>query len=503
MKLFVFSLLLFFQFFCINAVFSQITNSQKPVYLTFTTHNEDGEPYNNFIYYKTKRNFIVQLADSIIKRGVKWSFQSDWKFLQAVKNFDTGSVVLNTNGKNLIKWLTEDRGIKCDPHSHEANGYNYADVAYLHSQLGITPSKVVGGFLYNVVIGGNNWENLENGIYGRTYTSYFWKPDILWGAGTQSHINDPQKYGVWKPKSMIDFYSHDSSKNLMLIGNGCSNKIYDTSNITNNVQKFRNIINAISLGVFPDSGFFTASIHSQIGDFSLPQINRIIQFIDSVQIYADQGKIVWKDLQEIQNIWENENNKIPFGTSCSDIPSVYSYFNIKLIQEGFYDKADDKLSLKDTVRAYLRNNTTPFAIIDSAKALVDSLSFTGNFIFFKADSGMYYIDIKHRNCLETFSKSGGEFFIKGGIMNYDFTINQDQAFGNNLKQKGTRFCIISGDCNSDGIIDLSDMTLIFNDSQMFKNGYNNSDIDGNCITDLNDLIISFNNSVDFAEVISP
>ena len=146
---------------------------QTPVYLTFTTHNEDAEPYNNFNYYRTRRNFIVQLADSIVAKGAKWNFQSDWRFLLAVKNFDTGSVVLNTNGKNIIKWLIEDRGIDCDPHSHESSLYNYADVAYLHSQLGITPSKVVGGFLYDTVINGNNWENLEDGMYGRYYTNYF------------------------------------------------------------------------------------------------------------------------------------------------------------------------------------------------------------------------------------------------------------------------------------------------------------------------------------------
>lgn len=66
--------------------------------------------------------------------------------LLAVQQFDTGTVIANTNGKNLLRWFVEEKGVICDPHSHE-NGYNYADVAYLHEQLGIMATKVVGGFL--------------------------------------------------------------------------------------------------------------------------------------------------------------------------------------------------------------------------------------------------------------------------------------------------------------------------------------------------------------------
>ncbi len=88
------------------------SQTQTPVYLTFITHNEDAEPYNtNFNYYILRRNIIVQIADSVTARGTKWNFQSDWRFLAGVKNFDTGNVILNTNGKNLIRWLVEDKGI--------------------------------------------------------------------------------------------------------------------------------------------------------------------------------------------------------------------------------------------------------------------------------------------------------------------------------------------------------------------------------------------------------
>ncbi|MBK8552642.1 MAG: hypothetical protein IPL53_16855 [Ignavibacteria bacterium] len=477
--------------------------SQTPVYLTFTTHNEDAEPYNNFIYYRTRRNFVVQLADSIQAKGAKWNFQSDWRFLQAVKNFDTGSVTSNTNGKNLIKWLIEDKGIDCDPHSHESNGYNYADVAYLHSQLGITPSKVVGGFLYDTVVNGNNWENLEDGMYGRIYTSYFWQPDILWGGGTQGHVNDPQNFGVWKPQSMENYYIHDSTKHLTLIGNGCNNKIYDTTLVTTVVQRIRNVVNAVTYNAFPDSGVYTATVHTQIGQLNASQINKVCQFIDSVKSFVNEGKVIWKNLDEIYDIWNTAYGKKPFRTTCAQLPAVYSHFNIRVIPEGFYNESGNHLNQNDTVRACLRNTAAPFEIIDSAEAVIDSISFNGNFVFFRSASGIYYLDVKHRNSIETYSKAGGEAFTAGSAMNYDFTSSQSQAYGNNLKLKGSRYCIYSGDCYSDGIIDLSDLIMTSNDASSFINGYVLTDIDGDNNVSLSDLVIAYNNSVNFAGIILP
>lgn len=498
-KIFFFALTIL-SFCCIENIKTQPVT---PVYLTFTTHNEDAEPYNNFFYYRTRRNFVVQLADSIVNKGAKWNFQSDWKFLLAVKNFDTGSVVLNTNGKNLIKWLIEDKGIDCDPHSHEANGYNYADVAYLHSQLGISPSKIAGGFLYDTIIGGNNWENLENGIYGRVYTSYFWKPDILWGGGTPSHVNDPQNYGAWKPQSMENYYIHDPSKHLTLIGNGCNNKIYDTSLVSTVVQRIRNITSAVNYGVFPDTGFYTATVHTQIGSLNASQILKVCQFIDSLKTFVTQGKVIWKNLDEIYDIWNSDYDKKPFWTSCSDLPELYSYENITVIPEGFYDTGSNKLNSKDRVFVYLRNVNSPYQVVDSSKAVIDSVTFTGNFGFAFAGTSTYYIVIKHRNSLETWSKSGGQSFTYGSSMNYNFTTSQSQAFGNNMILKGSKYCLYGGDVNQDGVIDLGDISQIDNDVLNITYGYAVSDVNGDGIVDLADQAIADNNAFGYVSKVVP
>ncbi len=294
--------------------------NHPPVYMTLASHNEDNSNWTTFSFYKPKRDLLVQLANIVQTKGAAWSFQSDWKFLLGVMMFDTGSVVSNTNGKNLIKWMVEDKGIFCDPHSHEANGYNYADVAYLHQQLGITPTKVVGGFLYDTVINGNNWENFESGIYGRMYPSYFWQPDILWGGGTPLHVADPYPLGAWKPKSMADYYTHDSTKHLVLLAHGCENHIEDTSNIYYNTEILRNIVRQLDNGRLPDSGFYPAFSIFNVGDLNASRVTKISQFIDSVNALTAGGRVQWKSLTQIYNIWNSTYNKRPYRIMCEDIP---------------------------------------------------------------------------------------------------------------------------------------------------------------------------------------
>jgi len=312
-----------------------LSQSHPPVYMTLVSHNEDNSPWTTYSFYKPKRDLLVQIANIVQSKGAVWSFQSDWKFLLGVIQFDTGSVVANTNGKNLIKWMVEDKGVICDPHSHEANGYNYADVAYLHQQLGITPTKVVGGFLYDTIVNNNNWEDLDDGQYGRMYPAYFWQPDILWGGGTPLHVNDPFPLGAWKPKSMAEYYTHDSSKHLVLLAHGCENHIEDTSNITYNTETVRNILRQIDNGRLPDSGFYPAFSIFNAGDLNASRVIKISQFLDSVNSMTSGGRIQWKTLTEIYDIWNAAYNKKPFYVMCEDIPLAVQQTSINIPEKYF------------------------------------------------------------------------------------------------------------------------------------------------------------------------
>ncbi|MEO6695727.1 MAG: dockerin type I domain-containing protein, partial [Ignavibacteria bacterium] len=179
--------------------------------------------------------------------------------------------------------------------------------------------------------------------------------------------------------------------------------------------------------------------------------------------------------------------------------------NIKMAIEGFYNPTLNKLNFSDTVRAYLTNNVSPFNIIDSAIAILDATTFIAPFEFFTATSGNYYLVVKHRNSIETWSKTP-QAFVYGGILNYDFTTAATQAFGNNMIQVDSapvRFGIYSGDVNQDGVVDGIDLGRVDNDASNFVSGYVATDVNGDFIVDGTDFAIVDNNAANFVTKVTP
>lgn len=201
------------------------------------------------------------------------------------------------------------------------------------------------------------------------------------------------------------------------------------------------------------------------------------------------------------------NNDIFVGTyysvyrrPLSELTPPPLILNLKALIQGFYDPITNKM-VKDTVRVYLRSSTSPYTLVDSASGILDSNGM-GSFIFPTAvNSVPYYIVIKHRNGLETWSASGNNF--TAGSLTYDFTLSSSQAYGNNQILKGTRYCIYNGDVNQDGIVVGSDMSLTDNASFNFLTGYLNTDLNGDNIIDGSDLSIVDNNAFNFIGVQRP
>jgi hypothetical protein len=193
----------------------------------------------------------------------------------------------------------------------------------------------------------------------------------------------------------------------------------------------------------------------------------------------------------------------PVPGSCNGI--LAATLNIKVIQEGFYNTGTQTLNKKDTVRAYLHLDFFPYSVLDSSISTVDSVTFTGSFTF-STPSGNYYIVVKHRNTIETWSKSGGEAFTAGATMNYDFTDAVTKAYQNNMVQVDNapvRFAVYSGDVNQDGVVDASDISDDENDVVNAASGYVNTDVTGDDYVDASDLSIIENNSINNVVVKKP
>ncbi|MBK8553416.1 MAG: hypothetical protein IPL53_21070 [Ignavibacteria bacterium] len=171
--------------------------------------------------------------------------------------------------------------------------------------------------------------------------------------------------------------------------------------------------------------------------------------------------------------------------------------------QGFYNAVSDAM-VQDTVTVYLRNSSSPYDAVDSAKAYLNS-SGSDTISFINAvNSVPYYIQLKHRNSIETWS-NGAQIFT-GSSLIYNFTTSTSQAFGNNAIQVDTspvRFAIYSGDANQDGLVDLNDVISVYNAATAFATGYIQHDMNGDNIADLNDVLITYNNSNAFVSKILP
>lgn len=172
---------------------------------------------------------------------------------------------------------------------------------------------------------------------------------------------------------------------------------------------------------------------------------------------------------------------------------------LKALTEGLWDGTDMR---DDTVNVILRGSLSPYGRIDSSKFRLNSNGF-GIANFFNANGGIYYyITVKHRNSIETWTKNVQQ--LNSGQPNtYNFTTFLTQAFGNNLKYKSGKWCFYSGDVNQDGIIDAADFSLVDNDVSFFYQGYVATDIDGDNFVDGLDMAYVDNNAANFVTSIRP
>lgn len=160
--------------------------------------------------------------------------------------------------------------------------------------------------------------------------------------------------------------------------------------------------------------------------------------------------------------------------------------------DGFYNTLTGPYKMvPDTVKIYLRNTSSPYTIIDSAIGVLD----TAGICTFKLTNPVigtaYYIQVNHRNSIETWSKSGGENFNTYAF-GYNLTSAQSQAYNGNMKLKNSKWCIYGGEiANNDQYIDGDDVTAAYN--AQGASGYVIQDVTGDDYVDGDDVTLTYNN----------
>lgn len=172
-------------------------------------------------------------------------------------------------------------------------------------------------------------------------------------------------------------------------------------------------------------------------------------------------------------------------------------FDARVGIEGFRNGGTQ---VQDTARFYLRSSLSPYQVVDQGKVYLDNTG-SGKVYFANAPSGNYYLVVKHRNSIETWSAL--PLSVVKGDNSYDFTTSSTQAYGQNMILKDGVYCNFSGDVNQDDVVDGADGGIADNDAFSFATGYIPSDVNGDNSTDATDLSIIDNNSYNYIGAMKP
>jgi hypothetical protein len=197
------------------------------------------------------------------------------------------------------------------------------------------------------------------------------------------------------------------------------------------------------------------------------------------------------------------------ATGSITVNTCTKSLNLTLFLEGLYNGVNGLVKVQDcddgensfdlftgiitdTLTVQLANTTAPYATVFTLHGVPINTNGTITISTIPGVlSGSYYIVIKHRNHIETWSQITS---FAGATTNYNFTDALSKAWGNNMVLVGSAYCIYTGDTNLDEYVDGFDLIITFNLNKLGGFGYQVSDINADGFIDGFDLIRVFNNN---------
>lgn len=174
--------------------------------------------------------------------------------------------------------------------------------------------------------------------------------------------------------------------------------------------------------------------------------------------------------------------------------------SVKVYIEGFYKSGTTMAAvanptsfptLCDTVTVELHSTVSPFGILFSDKKTID-INGNGTFSFPTARAFSYYIVVKHRNSLDTWSAS--PVLMNAATITYNFSDAINKAFGSNQKLLATGiYGMVSGDADKNGAINTTDLSAIETKAALFSTGYQATDLNGDLVVEAVDYSLVENN----------
>ncbi len=157
--------------------------------------------------------------------------------------------------------------------------------------------------------------------------------------------------------------------------------------------------------------------------------------------------------------------------------------------------------IADKIIIELRDTSPPYPIVQTLNAYLSVNGEIKSYVNCN-NNALYYIVLKHRNHLETWSAIPVAF--GGDTIVYSFIDADSKAFASNQKQVSAGiFALLVGDLNQDEVIDISDLVNLDIDLSLGSLGYLVNDLNGDGVVDLSDLVAIDENLIVGAVVYKP
>ncbi|MBC7984537.1 MAG: hypothetical protein H7Y02_11855 [Candidatus Obscuribacterales bacterium] len=290
-----------------SAFTSTASNASPTLLVAVFMHSEDPHHpdtpdfMQDSVAYRSFRAALLDFAERMQLAGLAWNFQPDWNFLNGVIEYEIAqadvTLLASTANKNVLRYLHENLGVEIDPHSHENDGYNFADVAYLISQTGVTPAPVVGGHIYDPTDPNyQNWPRFIAGIACQKFTCPAWRAELLMGAGTSNHRNDPVVTGMWEPASATNYF-HAGDSGIAAFG-GWDHELTSLPALADQVQS----------GALDTNLLWTFALNVNHSDIVKPGYltNTMQPRIDQLQQWQAAARIEVATFQTSLTRWRND-----------------------------------------------------------------------------------------------------------------------------------------------------------------------------------------------------
>ena len=186
-----------------------------------------------------------------------------------------------------------------------------------------------------------------------------------------------------------------------------------------------------------------------------------------------------------------------------------SILNLTMYIQGYWDAGSSMMlpvlinqgesstaTACDSIDVELHSSIAPYGTVQTMRTILNQNG-TANCIFTALLPDNYYVAIKHRNGVQTWSAT--PIAISNTLAaGYDFSTAATQAYGDNQVEVSTGvWAFFSGDIVVDENVDLLDLGYLENDISSFAYGYLSSDLNGDGNVDLLDSPILEENISNF------